>query len=77
MGSKSAKIKADDSLRRLPVIMLTMTDDPQEVDRCHALGCNNYIVKPADYERFADAIKQLGLFISLVQVPEIDACHAG
>jgi response regulator of citrate/malate metabolism len=45
------------------------------VERCHALGCSNYLVKPVDYDRFSDAMKQLGLFISLVQVPEIEAKH--
>ena len=66
------QLKADAELRKIPVLMLTTTDDPREVERCHALGCNNYIVKPVDYDKFAEAIKQLGLFISLVQVPEIE-----
>jgi CheY-like chemotaxis protein len=65
------QIKHDTELRKLPVIMLTTTDDPREVARCHGLGCSNYIVKPVDYEKFSEAIKQFGLFISLVQVPEI------
>ena len=65
------QLKADPELRKLPVSVLTTTDDPREVARCHELGCNNYIVKPVDYEKFAEAIQQLGLFISLVQVPEI------
>jgi CheY-like chemotaxis protein len=64
------QIKADTELRKIPVSMLTTTDDPREVERCHELGCNNYIVKPVDYEKFSDAVRQLGLFISLVQVPE-------
>jgi CheY-like chemotaxis protein len=67
------QVKGHPELRKLPVIMLTTTDDPREVERCHALGCNNYIVKPVDYDKFAEAIKQLGMFISLVQVPEIEA----
>ncbi|HYT59210.1 MAG TPA: response regulator [Haliangiales bacterium] len=66
------QIKEDAELRKVPVLMLTTTDDPREVERCHALGCNNYLVKPVDYDKFAEAIKQLGLFISLVQVPEIE-----
>ena len=65
------QLKADSELRKIPVSMLTTTDDPREVERCHALGCNNYIVKPVDYDKFSDAIRQLGLFVSLVQVPEI------
>ena len=65
------QIKDDTTLRKLPVIMLTTTDDPREIERCHSLGCNNYIVKPVDYDKFAEAITQLGMFVSLVQVPEI------
>jgi len=66
------QVKADPELRKIPVSMLTTTDDPREVSRCHQLGCSNYIVKPVDYDKFAEAIKQLGLFISLVQVPDIE-----
>jgi CheY-like chemotaxis protein len=67
------QVKQDAQVRNMPVIMLTTTDDPREVKRCHELGCNNYIVKPVDYDKFAEAIKHLGLFITLVQVPEIEA----
>jgi CheY-like chemotaxis protein len=66
------QVKEDATLRKLPVIMLTTTEDPREVQRCHALGCNSYIVKPVDYDKFAEAITQLGLYVSLVQVPDID-----
>lgn len=66
------QLKENARLRKLPVIMLTTTDDPREVDRCHALGCNNYLVKPVDYERFAESIKSLGLFISLVEIPGLN-----
>ena len=65
------QIKQDAELKKIPVIMLTTTDDPREVERCHEIGCSRYIVKPVDYEKFADAIRSLGLYISLVQVPEI------
>jgi CheY-like chemotaxis protein len=65
------RIKSDPALRALPVIMLTTTDDPGEIERCYALGCNNYIVKPVDHERFCEVIRSVGLFISLVQVPHL------
>jgi CheY-like chemotaxis protein len=66
------QVKADAELRKLPVIMLTTTDDPREVERCHALGCSTYIVKPVDYGKFAEAITQTGLFMALVQVPNLN-----
>ena len=65
------QIKANPELRKLPVIMLTTTEDPREVDRCHALGCNIYIHKPVSYDAFADAITHLGKLVSLVQVPRL------
>jgi CheY-like chemotaxis protein len=65
-----AKIKAEPKLRRMPVVVLTTTDDKVEIQRCYDLGCNVYITKPVNYESFADAIRQLGLFLSVIQVPE-------
>jgi CheY-like chemotaxis protein len=65
------KIKADPGLQRLPVIILTTTDDPREVERCHTLGCNNYIQKPVSWESFAGAISKLGQFLGLLQVPKL------
>ena len=66
------QIKQDAELRKIPVIMITTTDDPREVERCHSLGCSNYIVKPVDYDKFIEAIRQLGLFLMVVEVPKID-----
>lgn len=64
-------IKEDPALRRLPVVILTTTDDPKEVKRCHELGCSCYIRKPLEYDDFVKAIRQLGLLLMLVEVPEI------
>ncbi len=65
------RIKQDPELKSIPVIMLTTTDDPEEVRRCHFLGCSNYIVKPVDYLKFAEVIQRMGHFISIIQTPEI------
>ncbi len=67
-----AKIKGEGPLRRTPVVVLTTTDDKLEIQRCYDLGCNVYITKPVNYESFSDAIRQLGLFLSVIQVPEIE-----
>ncbi|SFS04658.1 response regulator [Sphingomonas jatrophae] len=65
------RLKEDTSpLRRTPVVVLTTTDDKVEIQRCYDLGCNVYITKPVDYESFAQAIRQLGLFLSVIQVPD-------
>jgi CheY-like chemotaxis protein len=63
------QIKADPKLASTPVIMLTTTDDPREVERCYKYGCNVYITKPVAYDKFVEAIRQLGLFLQVVKVP--------
>jgi CheY-like chemotaxis protein len=63
------QIKENKSLKSAPVVVLTTTDDSQEIKRCYELGCNVYITKPVNYESFANAIRQLGLFFSVIQVP--------
>ena len=69
-----ARIKAGNAgaVRRAPVVVLTTTDDKVEIQRCYDLGCNVYITKPVNYESFALAIRQLGLFLSVIQVPNIE-----
>ncbi len=63
------QIKANPATHRIPVIMLTTTDDPREIDRCYELGCNVYVTKPVEYDGFIDAIRRLGLFLQIVQRP--------
>ena len=64
------RLKENEHLRVLPVVVLTTTDDKSEIQHCYDLGCNVYITKPVDYEAFAAAIQQLGLFLSVMKVPE-------
>ena len=63
------RLKADPATARIPVIMLTTTDDPREVERCYELGCSVYLTKPVEYEGFIEAINRLGLFLQVVKVP--------
>jgi len=63
------QIKADSEARKIPVLMLTTTDDPREINRCYELGCNIYITKPVDPSAFMEAIQRLGLFLSVVSIP--------
>src|SRR5690606_23091165 len=66
------KVKSNPHTRRSPVVVLTTTDDEREIQRCYDLGANVYITKPVDYDGFANAIRQLGLFFSVMQVPETE-----
>ena len=63
------RMKADDRTKCIPVVILTTTDDPREVSRCYDLGCNVYVTKPVDYAQFSEAIHKLGLFLSVVTMP--------
>ena len=63
------RIKANEHTRRIPVVILTTTDDSREVSRCYDLGCNVYMTKPVDYLQFSEAIRKLGLFLSVVTIP--------
>ena len=63
------QLKADARTAMIPVIMLTTTDDPREVEHCYQLGCNIYITKPVEYERFCEVLRELGMFLQFVAVP--------
>lgn len=64
------RLKGDERTKKIPVIVLTTTEDPREVRRCYELGCNCYITKPVDYEQFSEAIRKLGLFLMVVTIPD-------
>jgi CheY-like chemotaxis protein len=66
------QLKSDAQTATIPVIMLTTTDDPREVQRCYELGCSVYITKPVEYQAFVEAIKRLGLFLQVVRVPDFN-----
>ena len=59
------RVKSSATLHTIPVIMLTTTSNPAEINRCGDYGCAFYIVKPPDYIEFMDAIENLGGFLSL------------
>ena len=63
------RLKKDENTKNLPVIVLTTTDNPKEINRCYDLGCNVYITKPVEYESFSAAIQKLGLMLSVVRLP--------
>ncbi|MEN8142790.1 MAG: response regulator [Thermodesulfobacteriota bacterium] len=64
------RLKGNEETRHIPVVMLTTTDNPHEISRCYELGCNVYVTKPVEYEEFCEAVRNLGLFLSIVKIPE-------
>lgn len=65
-----SSIKNNVHVKRSPVIVLTTTDDTREIQKCYDSGANAYITKPLSYDGFSAAIRQLGLFLSVIQVAE-------
>ena len=63
------RMKENEHTRRIPVVILTTTDDTREIQKCYELGCNIYITKPVDYDKFTEAIRNLGLFLSVIKIP--------
>jgi len=65
------RIKNDPRLKTMPVIILTTTDDPKEVADCYKYGCSSYLTKPVEFDKFAEVIKRLGLFLMVVKVDKL------
>jgi CheY-like chemotaxis protein len=62
------RIKSNDELKETLIIMLTTTDDPREIETCYKLGCNMYVTKPIQFDKFAETLRRMGLFIQIVKV---------
>lgn len=62
-------MKDSPSLKKIPVIMLTTSDRPQEVELCYRLGCNLYLKKQVDYAKFTDSIAKMASFILSCEIP--------
>lgn len=62
------RMKTNPKLRDIPIIMLTTTDDPREIDTCYEHGCNFYVVKPVNFKDFAETLHRLGLFIMVTRI---------
>jgi two-component system, response regulator len=64
------RIKSDERTRSTPVVILTSSKEDPDIKKCYDFGANSYIVKPVNFERFAEAIKNLGFYwLLLNQLP--------
>jgi CheY-like chemotaxis protein len=63
------QIKQDDRLSRIPVVIITSSRDPADLENCYGSGANAYVVKPIDFRQFRDAIRQTGAFWTSVNEP--------
>lgn len=64
------QVKEHPELKKIPTIMVTTTDNPQEINQCYKLGCSTYIKKPIDYNQFIEAMQKLGMFIKIIETPK-------
>jgi CheY-like chemotaxis protein len=62
-------LRSKPELKKIPVIVLTTANTPQDVERCHELGCVLYIIKPIEYDAFTEAIRQIGTFLNIFEIP--------
>jgi len=65
------QVKKDKWVNNIPVIMLSVSDDPEEIEQCRRLGCDNYFVKQTTFKKFSMTIEQLGLYLNKVVFPEM------
>ena len=63
------KIKNDEQMKIIPVVVLTSSKEERDVIESYKLGVNAYVVKPVEFEKFVEAVAQLGLFWLLLNQP--------
>jgi two-component system response regulator len=56
------RVRADEQLKRLPVVMLTSSNEEKDIVDSYNLGANSYVRKPVDFDEFSEAVRQLGLY---------------
>lgn len=63
------QIKSDERLKVIPVVMLTSSSEEADLVRSYRLGVNAYVIKPVDFTQFVEAIRQLGVFWAVINMP--------
>jgi CheY-like chemotaxis protein len=63
------RIKADEDLKMIPVVVLTSSHEEKDMMRSYKLGVNAYVVKPVDFHEFVNAVKELGVFWAVINAP--------
>jgi CheY-like chemotaxis protein len=63
------RIKADDRLKMIPVVVLTSSREERDMVRSYQLGVNAYVVKPVDFHEFVNAVRELGVFWAVINQP--------
>ncbi|MCB9233308.1 MAG: response regulator [Bacteroidia bacterium] len=65
------EIKSDHRTQKIPVIVLTSSREDPDIQECYRLGANSYVVKPVEFDKFLNAVSELGLFWMLINQPPV------
>ena len=63
------QVRADENLKMIPVVILTSSHEERDLVKSYKLGVNAYVVKPVDFHRFVNAVKELGVFWAVINEP--------
>ncbi len=63
------RLKTDPETQKIPIVVLTTTEDSRDVDRCYELGCSLFFTKPVNYSEFTDTLRRLSETLSIVKIP--------
>jgi CheY-like chemotaxis protein len=66
-------MRSDPHFKHIPVVMITSSREEQDLIKSYELGVNAYVVKPVDFQKFVESIKQVGFFWAIVNEPPPDA----
>ena len=60
-------LRADERTKRMPVIVLTTSSDPEEIRECYSLGCSKFMTKPIRFDELAESLQRLGFMLQIVE----------
>lgn len=69
------KIKEDKILKTIPVVMLTVSKRDEDIVRSYNHGCNSFIQKPVEFDKFVELVKEIGLYWGIHNIPNINGDH--
>lgn len=71
------RIREDARTRHIPVVVMSSSSDPAEILRCYEEGANSYVVKPVEFDRFAEVVRAVGRYWLYVNRPPVPPCAGG
>lgn len=66
------ELKSNAKTKKIPVIMLTSSKEEPDIDQAYSLGANSYIVKPVEFDKFVEALKNVGYYWMLINQPPLN-----